>query len=242
MHKISSIENNLTALKNRKIELKSELFKTVADQVGKLFDPKVFTIVWARRFAAYKRPDLLTRNAERFEKLMKNTKYPVQFIWAGKPYPFDHGAVNIFNKLYYLSHLYPNMAVLTGYELGLSKLLKDGSDAWLNTPIVTREASGTSGMTAAMNASINFSTFDGWICEFANQDNSFVVPVAPYSPDYLRDEQDMNNMLDMLENTILPMYYEQPEKWQKMTHQSMNDVNAFFDSDRMATEYYEKVY
>ncbi len=235
-------KKDLKTISNRKIELKTELFKTVADQVGKIFDPKVFTIVWARRFAAYKRPDLLTRNAERFEKLMKNTKYPIQFIWAGKPYPFDFGAINIFNKLYYLSHLYPNMAVLTGYELGLSKLLKDGSDAWLNTPIVTREASGTSGMTAAMNASLNFSTYDGWICEFANANNSFVVPVVQNSPEQWRDENDMNNMLDMLENTILPMYYEQPEKWQQMVLQSMNDVNAFFDSDRMATEYYEKVY
>lgn len=226
----------------RKKELKANLFKVVGDQVGKLFDPNVFTIVWSRRFAGYKRPDLLTRDRERFDKLMKNSKYPVQFIWAGKPYPFDGGAVQTFNNLYYLSHLYPNMAVLTGYELGLSKLLKDGSDAWLNTPIVTREASGTSGMTAAMNASINFSTFDGWICEFATKHNSFVVAEAPHSPDWERDSVDIHNMFEMLENEMLPMYYDRPADWQKMVLQSMNDVNAFFNSDRMATEYYEKVY
>nr|WP_299418402.1 alpha-glucan family phosphorylase [uncultured Emticicia sp.] len=226
----------------RKKELKEVLFKTVADQSGKLFKPEVLTIIWARRFAAYKRPDLLTRDLERFDKLMKNTKYPIQFIWAGKPYPFDSEAINKFNQLYYLSHLYPNMAVLTGHELNLSKLIKDGSDVWLNTPIVTREASGTSGMTAAMNASINFSTFDGWVCEFATEQNSFVVPVAPKSPDWERDRVDIHNMLDMLENKILPTYYDRPKEWQKMVLQSMNDVNAFFDSDRMAAEYYEKVY
>ncbi len=229
-------------ISSRKKELKSVLFKTVADQVGKLFDPNVFTIIWARRFAAYKRPELLTRDKERFDRLMKNTKYPIQFIWAGKPYPFDGVAINTFNNLYYLSHLYPNMAVLTGHELSLSKLIKDGSDVWLNTPIVTREASGTSGMTAAMNASLNFSTFDGWICEFANEQNSFIVPEASHSPEWERDNTDMSNMLDMLENKILPMYYDQPADWQKIVLQSMNDVNAFFDSDRMAAEYYEKVY
>lgn len=235
-------KGDLKKIDARKKELKMNLFKVVGDQVGKLFDPNVFTIVWSRRFAGYKRPDLLTRDKERFDKLMKNSKYPVQFIWAGKPYPFDGGAVQTFNNLYYLSHLYPNMAVLTGYELELSKLLKDGSDAWLNTPIVTREASGTSGMTAAMNASINFSTFDGWICEFATKHNSFVVAEAPHSPDWERDRVDIHNMFEMLENEILPMYYDRPTDWQKMVLQSMNDVNSFFNSDRMATEYYEKVY
>lgn len=235
-------EGDVEIISSRKKELKEVLFKTVADQAGKLFKPEVLTIIWARRFAAYKRPDLLTRDRERFDKLMKNIKYPIQFIWAGKPYPFDGGAINDFNQLYYLSHLYPNMAVLTGHELNLSKLIKDGSDVWLNTPIVTREASGTSGMTAAMNALLNFSTFDGWVCEFANEQNSFVVPVAPQSPDWERDRVDIHNMLDMLEKKILPTYYDHPEEWQKMVLQSMNDVNAFFDSDRMAAEYYEKVY
>ena len=235
-------KGDVKTITSRKKELKEVLFKTVADQSGKLFKPEVLTIIWARRFAAYKRPDLLTRDRERFDKLMKNTKYPIQFIWAGKPYPFDGGAINDFNQLYYLSHLYPNMAVLTGHELNLSKLIKDGSDVWLNTPIVTREASGTSGMTAAMNASLNFSTFDGWVCEFANEQNSFVVPVAPQSPDWERDRVDIHNMLEMLEYKILPTYYDCPEEWQKMVLKSMNDVNAFFDSDRMAAEYYEKVY
>ncbi|WP_259016030.1 alpha-glucan family phosphorylase [Emticicia fluvialis] len=227
---------------DRKKELKNSLFKTVADQCGKLFKPEVLTVVWTRRFAGYKRPDLLTRDRERFERLMKNTRYPIQFIWAGKPYPFDEGAINAFNHLYYLSHLFPNMAVLTGYELALSKTLKDGADVWLNTPVVTREASGTSGMTAAMNGALNLSTFDGWICEFATKQNSFVVPVAPGYPEHDRDTQDINNLFDALEQHILPVYYDKPAEWQQMVWQSMQDVNAFFDSDRMATEYYEKLY
>lgn len=237
------LKGNTKAIAERKRELKRQLFKTVADQAGKIFDPGVLTVVWARRFAAYKRPELLTRDAERFARLMNNDRYPIQFIWAGKPYPYDYGAIGTFNHLYYLSHHFPNMAVLTGYELGLSKALKDGSDLWLNNPIVTREASGTSGMTAAMNASVNFSTYDGWVCEFAEHGkNSFIVPVAPHSPDYERDQTDLHNLLDVLENEILPLYYDRPKDWQRLVLQSMNDVNAFFGSDRMAAEYYEKVY
>ena len=212
----------------------------MADQVGKIFDPEVLTIVWARRFAGYKRPDLITRDLERFDRLMKNNK--IQIIWAGKPYPFDFSAIDIFNRLFYTSHLYPNMAVLTGYELKLSKLLKDGSDVWLNNPVVTHKASGTSGMTAAMNASINLTTFDGWVCEFSNDTNSFLAPVAPAHDDQLRDKTDMENMLDLIENKILPMYYNSPADWNQMVLKSMNDVNEFFDSDRMADEYYKKMY
>jgi glycogen phosphorylase len=224
----------------RKKELKSVLFKTVADQCGKLFDPNVLTLVWARRFAGYKRPDMLSWDEERFKKLLNNTKYPVQIIWAGKPYPKDEGAINTFNHLFYLSHYFPNMAILTGYELALSKLLKDGSDVWLNTPVVTREASGTSGMTAAMNGSINVSTFDGWICEFAkDNENSFILPVAP-GPDV--NKQDCEELFKTLETRVLPTFYDKPKQWGQIVLNSMNDVGDFFDSDRMAIEYYEKMY
>ncbi|MFN8349730.1 MAG: alpha-glucan family phosphorylase [Spirosomataceae bacterium] len=234
------LEKDTDGIEKRKKELKSELFKTVADQVGKLFDPNVLTIVWARRFAGYKRPDLLTRDRERFDRIMNDKARSIQFIWAGKPYPKDGGAIYTFNQLYYLSHLYPNMAVLTGYELALSKELKQGSDVWLNTPVVTREASGTSGMTAAMNGSLNFSTYDGWICEFSRHgENSFIVPVAPSEG---RDETDISNMLDVLENEILPLYYDRPKNWYETVLTSMDEVGGFFNSDRMAAEYYAKVY
>ena len=164
----------------------------------------------------------------------------MQIIWAGKPYPKDEGAINTFNHLFYLSHYYPNMAVLTGYELALSKLMKDGSDVWLNTPVVTREASGTSGMTAAMNASINVSTYDGWICEFAKDGvNSFLLPVAEGDD---INKQDCDQLFEVLENNVLPTYYEKQKEWLDITLSSMNDVSEFFDSDRMAREYYEKLY
>ncbi len=235
---------SLDQLLQRKKMLKMKLFKVVADQTGKQFDPNVLTVVWARRFAPYKRADMLTWDMDRFERLMGNRDQPIQIIWAGKPYPMDYGAINTFNKLVAITRRYPNATVLIRYELALSKLLKQGSDIWLNTPRVTREASGTSGMTAAMNGSINFSTQDGWIPEFAiDQENCFLIPVADLSQDiHVQDQHDLHQAYQILEHTILPTYYHDPEKWATMMLRSMSDVTPKFHSDRMAHEYYEKLY
>lgn len=235
---------DLKALCKRKRELKKLLFKEVADQTGRLFDPDYLTIVWARRFADYKRADLVTRDIERFEAMLQNEDRPVQIIWAGKPYPKDWGAIDTFNRLIHITEKYPNAGVLVGYELSLSKLLKDGSDIWLNNPIVTREASGTSGMSAAMNGSVNLSTHDGWVCEFAKDGhNSFIIPEAdPSLSDEARDQHDMLGFYQIMETEVLPAYYNEPEKWWGIVLNSMNEVVPFFDSDRMADEYYTKMY
>ena len=225
--------------------IKKRTFRIVADQCGKLFDSNVFTMVWARRFAGYKRADLLLQDKERFTKLLSNKRYPVQIIFAGKPYPMDYSAISTFNNLVEESKNHKNMAVLTGYELALSKSLKQGSDVWLNNPRVPREASGTSGMTASMNASVNLSTDDGWIPEFAkNGVNSFVVPKADYAnmSVYDVDNYDMNKLYDILENEILPMYYDRPNEWRQVVKNAMDDVKVQFNSDRMADEYYKLIY
>ena len=231
--------------KDRKQYLKKRSMEMVADQTGKLFDPNKFTIVWARRFAGYKRAELLTKDEDRFDALMHNQKFPVQIIWAGKPYPLDYPAISEFNNLVNISKRYHNMAVCIGYELALSKQLKQVADVWLNNPRVPREASGTSGMTAAMCGAVNVSTNDGWICEFMRDGiNGFVVPTADYASMSVQeqDDYDMNHLYDILENKILPMYYEQPDQWQSVVQQGMMDVRVQFDSNRMAKEYYEILY
>lgn len=230
---------------DRKKYLKKRAFEIVADQTGKIFNPDVFTIVWARRFAGYKRAGLLTTAEERFHKLMTDTKYPVQIIWAGKPYPVDHPAISEFNQLVHLSTRYKNMAVLTGYELALSKRLKQAADIWLNNPRVPREASGTSGMTAAMNGAINFSTDDGWIPEFINHgNNGFVVPKADYANMSVhdQDEYDLNKLYEILDQQILPLYYNNYNTWRSVMKNGMRDVRFQFDSNRMAHEYYDLLY
>ena len=238
-------EENADGFEDRKRYLKKRAFEIVADQTGKLFDPDVLTIVWARRFAGYKRAELITRDIKRFEALMSNTDRPVQIIWAGKPYPSDYGALSDFNHLVHLSKQFKNMAVCIGYELALSKRLKQASDIWLNNPRVPREASGTSGMSAAMNGSVNFSTFDGWICEFARHgENSFIVPTADYHEMNVQqqDQYDTDHLYDILENQILPMYYGEKESWRKVVQTGMRDVRFEFESNRMASEYYELMY
>lgn len=244
LYKISD-QGDDQALRLRKQKLKRHAFLTVADQAGELYRPDVLTVVWARRFAPYKRADLLLRHRERFEQLVKNTKYPIQIIWAGKPYPSDMNAINAFNYLLHMSKLYPNISVLTGYELNLSRQLKQCADIWLNNPRVPREASGTSGMTAAMNGALNLSTDDGWIPEFIKHEaNGFVIPRADYEHTGVeeQDEHDFYHLYDLLEHTILPMYYDDHAKWLSVVRQSMADVRYAFGSDRMATEYYHKLY
>ncbi len=241
----AALENdNDKALVTRKKELKTKLFRIVANQTGKLFDPNVFTIVWARRFAAYKRANLLLADFERFKKLATNTKYPIQIIWAGKPYPEDYNAINIFNDIYWKTKSLPNCTVLTGYELWLSGHLKKGSDVWLNNPRLYHEASGTSGMTAAMNASVNVSIPDGWVPEFADHGkNSFIINTADEKLSVEeRDRIEADNLLTLLEKEVIPTYYDSPEKWNKIVKKAMKDVSPFFESGRMAQEYYEKMY
>ena len=233
------------AFDDRKRHLKKRAFDLVADQTGKLLNPDVFTIVWARRFAGYKRADLLTRDLARFEKLLNNKEFPVQIIWAGKPYPVDYPAISEFNPLVHLSKNYKNVAVCIGYELTLSKRLKQAADVWLNNPRVPREASGTSGMTAAMNGAVNLSTNDGWICEFINHgNNGFVVPPADYGNMHVQEQDayDLNQLYHLLEDQILPLYYKNKETWRQVVKNGMRDVRVQFDSNRMAHEYYEIMY
>jgi starch phosphorylase len=228
----------------RKKMLKRKLFRVVANQTGKLFDENVLTIVWARRFAGYKRANLLLRDFNRFKALVNNKDYPIQVIWAGKPYPEDYTAINIFNEIFWKTKPFPNCTVLTGYELWLSGHLKRGSDVWLNNPRLYHEASGTSGMTAAMNGSVNVSIPDGWVPEFAKPGkNCFIIkPAAEGLSQEETDKQEANNLYALLENEIIPMYYKSPAKWLKLVKAGMNDVLPYFDSARMANEYYEKLY
>jgi starch phosphorylase len=236
--------NDNDALTIRKKVMKRALFKVVADQCGKLFDENVLTIVWARRFAGYKRADLIMQDWDKFMRLINNKEYRVQIIWAGKPYPEDAGAISLFNQIIARSKPFANCAVLTGYELGLSALLKKGSDVWLNTPRMYREASGTSGMAAAMNGSINLSLPDGWVPEFArDKENCFLI--EPASSELSVEEKDgleNKSLMATLENTILPMYYGNQKQWLKIMKNAAADVLPKFESARLADEYYTQVY
>ncbi len=235
--------NDNEGLTNRKQQLKNEMLKVVADQTGKIFDPTILTIVWARRVTSYKRADLILKDFDKFIKLVTRSGNPIQIIWAGKTYPEDYIAIDFFNKLIERTNNLTRCAVLVGYEMKLSSILKKGADVWLNTPRYTREASGTSGMTAAMNGAVNFSIPDGWVPEFAKHDkNSFIIPVDPTASYAKQDTEDHINMMNILESEIIPIYYTNKDKWREIIKSSMRDVIPAFDSDRMVKEYYDKLY
>jgi len=233
-----------TKLVQRKKEGKKQLFEEIADQSGEMYDENVITIVFAKRFGGYKRPELLLHNLERFERLVSNKKYPVQIVWAGKPYPMDFTSIAVFDKIVNICKTYPNCSILVGYEMKLSKLLKLGADVWLNTPRITHEASGTSGMSAAMNGAVNLSIPDGWFPEFVKDGiNGFSIPAAnPSLPDHELDEADANSLYDILEKIVIPMYYDNQAGWLDIVKNGMKDIIPQFDSIRLAKEYYEKLY
>ena len=233
-----------TKLVQRKKEGKKQLFEEIADQSGEMYDENIITIVFAKRFGGYKRPELLLHNLERFERLVSNKKYPVQIVWAGKPYPMDFTSIAVFDKIVNICKTYPNCSILVGYEMKLSKLLKLGADVWLNTPRITHEASGTSGMSAAMNGAVNLSIPDGWFPEFVKDGiNGFSISAAnPSLPDHELDDADANSLYDILEKTVIPMYYDNPAGWLDIVKNGMKDIIPQFDSIRLAKEYYEKLY
>ena len=235
--------NDDTAIRKRKRRMKRQLFEIIADQTGKLFDPDILTLVWARRFAGYKRADLIMRNLSEFKELL-DAENPIQIVWAGKPFPEDDFATDLFNQIVDNTRMTKRAAVITGYEIRQSAALKRGADIWLNTPRRPMEASGTSGMTAAMNGAINFSTDDGWIPEFAKHgENAFIIPEAELTDsERAQDDHDYQHLVRILREEIVPCYYNEPGKWMQIVKNSARQVVPQFDSDRMAAEYYTRMF
>ena len=227
-----------------KREMKEELFKYVANVAGKRFNPDVLTITWARRFADYKRAWLILMDNDRIMKLLNSNK--IQIIFAGKFHPDDVMGKEMFNKLLNRSHSMKNVVVLPGYELQLSKRLKMGTDVWLNTPLRPFEASGTSGMSANANGALHLSIYDGWTVEGTfNGINGYSVEYEGLDDDIPWEERhwkDHEYIMNTIENEIIPTYYENKEEWARMMRQAIRTAEAYFNSDRMVIEYYNRIY
>ena len=227
-----------------KREMKVELFKYIADTAGKRFDPDVLTITWARRFADYKRAWLILMDKDRLNKLLDSNK--IQIIFAGKFHPDDVMGREMFNKILSRSHTLKNVVVLPGYELELSAKLKKGSDIWLNTPLRPFEASGTSGMSANMNGALHLSIYDGWTVEGTfNGINGYTVEYEGLDDEMPWEERhwkDHESIMNTIENDIIPTYYENKEEWARLMRQAMRTAEAYFNSDRMVIEYYNRLY
>jgi starch phosphorylase len=237
-------KNDPASVRAVKTLRKKHLFEMVADQTGRIMDLSVCTLVFAKRFAGYKRPDLFLHRMERFEQLLTQRRFPIQIIWAGKPYPQDFNAIGVFDRIVGICRRLPNCAILTGYELQLSRTLKKGADLWLNVPRLTHEASGTSGMAAAMCGAVNLALPDGWYPEFARHFiNGFVIPPCDTDlPEDRQDDLDADSLIDILEREVLPMFYGEPDAWTGMAMQAARDILPRFDSDRLVREYHERLY
>ncbi|TYO93886.1 alpha-glucan family phosphorylase [Desulfallas thermosapovorans] len=219
-------------------------------EVENYLRPEVLTIGFARRFATYKRAGLLFRDKDRLAALVNDQKRPVQFIFAGKAHPADKPGqelIKLINDVAADERFRGKVVFLENYDINISRYLLQGVDVWLNTPRRPLEASGTSGMKAAVNGVLNCSVLDGWWPEAYNGRNGFAVGEDwDFPSDDARDQHDYYSLFALLEKVIIPAYYEQtvgvPRKWAEWMKESIKTITPYFSTQRMVLEYTQKYY
>lgn len=218
---------------------------------GMLLDPDALTIGFARRFATYKRATLFFRDLERIQKLLVDVHRPVQIIFAGKAHPADDPGKSLIQQVYNLAkspQLGGRVAFIEDYDMHAGRYMKQGVDVWLNTPRRPREASGTSGMKAAMNGVPNLSILDGWWVEGYNGANGWAIGGGIEMDNYeAQDNHDANSIYELLENEIIPLYYDRdrdgiPRGWVEIMRESIRTVSPHFAMKRMLKEYSQNLY
>jgi starch phosphorylase len=222
-------------------ERKGALLGDVAERDGTKLDPAALTIGFARRFATYKRADLLLSERERLSDLLGDAERPVQILVAGKAHPADDAGKGVLQHVAEFARSSGSrgrFVFLEGYDLALARLLVQGCDVWLNTPVRPLEASGTSGMKAGMNGVLNVSILDGWWYEGYSPDLGWAIG----GRDPGEEELDKELLFSVLESEVIPCFYDEPERWTEMMRASIANIGARFNSDRMVREYVDKLY
>ncbi len=215
---------------------------------GTLLSPTALTIGFARRFATYKRADLLLKDPERLRRLLVNPRRPVQLIFAGKAHPADEPGKGVLQRVYMAAQdpqYMGRIAFIEDYELHLAHRLVQGVDLWLNVPRVPMEACGTSGMKAALNGVPMLSTLDGWWAEGFTGSNGWAIPLAPAEED--PDASDIEHLFAILENEVVPRFYERDERglplgWIDTMKAAISTAGARFTARRMLQEYVRDYY
>jgi starch phosphorylase len=214
-------------------------------------DPEALTIGFARRFATYKRAWLLFSQPDRLARLLFDPDRPVQIVVAGKSHPQDEGGKALIREIVGFARdprSAGHVVFLEDYDIGLARVLVQGVDVWLNNPRRPHEASGTSGMKAAMNGVLNCSILDGWWPEGYTPETGFVIGGETVDPDEaVQDAADAEALYRVLEQSVVPLFYERdggqiPRRWLAMMKQSIARLGAQFNTNRMVEEYVERFY
>jgi starch phosphorylase len=214
-------------------------------------DPNALTIGFARRFATYKRADLMLRDPERLRRLLLDDGRPVQIVIAGKAHPADNPGKELLQRVATFTtdlDLRHRLVFLEDYDISVAKMLVAGADVWLNNPLRPLEACGTSGMKAALNGALNFSILDGWWDEMYDGEVGWAIPSAEWEDDRAtRDEIEGNSMYGILEREIVPLFYERdkdglPVEWLRKVKACLARLGPQVDASRMLKEYTSRYY
>ncbi|NLU52354.1 MAG: alpha-glucan family phosphorylase [Clostridiaceae bacterium] len=241
--KYNGDDKSRESLWDRHMHNKKELIRFVENKTGVKLDPEVLLIGFSRRAAPYKRSNLIFSDRSFIEPLLKNKK--LQIVFSGKAHPLDDTGKEIISNILAMTKLYPGSVVfLENYDMEIGKALTTGSDVWLNNPRRPKEASGTSGMKAAMNGVLNVSTLDGWwpeACQHGVNGWQFGDGYEDVDEEKC-DAHDFNALTRCLLEEVIPTYYDNRCKWIDMMASSINTTKLRFGMKRMLDEYYEKLY
>ncbi|MHC4808711.1 MAG: alpha-glucan family phosphorylase, partial [Planctomycetota bacterium] len=240
------VRNRLKAQMKRRGTYHTEL-----NHAEEVLDPETLTIGFARRFAGYKRGDLLFKDPQRLAGLLTDRDRPVQIIFAGKAHPKDSEGKGIIRHIIHFAaqhNVRRRLIFLENYDIDMARILVRGVDVWFNNPRRPREASGTSGMKAAVNGALNMSTLDGWWCEGYTPDGGWAIGAGETYED--ADYQDMvesQTIYDLLENEVIPLFYTRsadnlPRPWIRRVKNSIKWIAPRFNTHRMVAEYARKFY
>jgi starch phosphorylase len=223
----------------------------VVSQLRRVLSPDALTIGFARRFATYKRADLLLRDLELLSELVNDPQMPVQFVFAGKAHPHDQPGKKVLQEIFKASRspqFFGKLIFIEDYDINVGRHLVQGVDVWLNNPRRPLEASGTSGEKVVLNGILNFSILDGWWAEAYDGLNGFAIGHADTHSDVARhDTRDAESFYEVLQNEIIPLFYDRdrdglPARWIARVKRAIRGIGWRFSADRMVMDYVQKCY
>ena len=229
-----------------------ELPDTEKAEISTLLDPEALTIGFARRFAPYKRADLVLRDIEMLGKIICDASHPVQFIFAGKSHPADDYGKAILQRIFRLTQepaFKGKIVLLEDYDINLARHLVQGVDVWLNNPRRPLEASGTSGQKVVLNGGLNCSILDGWWAEAYDGHNGFTIGNGhSHVNQDIQDDRDAKSLTRVLLEEVIPLFFDRnaedglPEEWIARMKRSVRTLGWRFNADRMVMDYVNHAY